>query len=81
MRPGVEHARPWDPPIVHEVAQRLKGKIRVLKIDVDKNPALAQKQGIRGVPTFLPSKAGKIVRRQPGTVPAGVLIDRIRAHG
>ncbi len=41
------------PPILKEVKSKLGDKIRVLKVDVDKNPAIAQKWGIRSVPTLM----------------------------
>ena len=61
-------------PIVQEVARRMTGRARVLKVDVDRNPALAQQYGIRGVPTLLLFKNGEVVWRQSGVVPADELV-------
>ncbi|HOP43626.1 MAG TPA: thioredoxin [Flavobacteriales bacterium] len=61
-------------PIVQEVARRMTGRARVLKVDVDRNPALAQQYGIRGVPTLLLFKNGEVVWRQSGVVPAEELV-------
>jgi thioredoxin 1 len=47
-----------------------KGKtLRILKIDVDKNPAIADQLGIRGVPTLIYYKNGKQLWRKSGVIP------------
>ena len=46
----------------------MNGKIRIIKIDVDKNQALAQRFQVRGVPTMLLFKEGKQVWRQSGVL-------------
>ncbi len=53
-------------PMVEAVGKEVQGKARVLKIDVDKNQALASKYQIRAVPTFMIFKNGNIVWQQPG---------------
>lgn len=53
-------------PIIKEVAQDLSGKVRVVKIDIDKNQALAQRYQVRGVPTLALFKDGEIVWRESG---------------
>ncbi len=53
-------------PIIKEVAGEIDGKVRVIKIDVDKNQELAMKYQIRGVPTLALFKDGKLVWRQSG---------------
>ena len=66
------------PPILKEVKGKLEDKIRVLKVDVDKNPAIAQKWGIRSVPTLMIFKKGKMLYSQPGVVPAPQLTEIVR---
>ena len=53
-------------PIIDELKNEYGSKLRVLKVDVDKNPAAAAKYKVRGVPTFLLFKKGEIVWRSSG---------------
>lgn len=53
-------------PILKEVASELGDKIKVIKIDVDKNPQLAARFGIRGVPTLMIFRNGEMKYRQAG---------------
>jgi len=55
-------------PILKEVKDTLQDKVSILKIDVDKNQAIAAKFQVRGVPTFVLYKQGKQVWRQSGMV-------------
>ncbi|QOI96980.1 MAG: thioredoxin [Flammeovirgaceae bacterium] len=56
-------------PIVEEIAREFSGKLKVIKVDVDRNPALASQYQVQGVPTLMLFKAGKILWRQAGVVP------------
>lgn len=53
-------------PIIKEVSKELKGKIRIIKIDVDKNQVIAQRYQIRGVPTLALFKNGEVVWKESG---------------
>ena len=64
-------------PILKEVKDELKEKIAIIKIDVDKNQALASKFQVRGVPTLVLYKEGKQVWRQSGMVQKRELIATI----
>ncbi len=66
------------PPILKEVKNNLGDSIRILKIDVDKNPAIAQKYQIRSVPTLMIFKKGQILFNQPGVVPANQLTEIVK---
>jgi thioredoxin 1 len=66
-------------PILDDVKKDLKDSVRILKIDVDKNPAIADKYKIRGVPTLILFKAGEIVWRESGVMDKNTLVSKIRS--
>lgn len=55
-------------PILKETKQTLGEKVQIVKIDVDKNPALANDLQIQGVPTLMLYKAGQLVWRRSGVI-------------
>jgi thioredoxin 1 len=56
-------------PFVNQLAGEYEGRIKVTTVDIDESPATAQKFRIRGVPTLLMIKDGKVVGQQVGAVP------------
>ncbi len=62
-------------PILQEFAKELGEKVKVIKIDVDKNPEIARRYQIQGVPTLALFKLGNVVWRQSGIVPKHVLTE------
>lgn len=67
-------------PILKELAAEIKGKARIIKIDVDKNQALAQKHQVRSVPTLLLFKNGEPVWRHSGVASKEELLGVITPH-
>ena len=67
-------------PILEDFKHRIGEKATVLKIDVDRNPAVAQAYRIQGIPTMIIFKQGKIVWRQSGVLSADQLGSAISAH-
>ena len=67
-------------PIIEEVAVDMKGKVKVIKIDIDKNPAAAQVYQIRGVPTMILFKSGKLLWKQSGLMPKEMLLGVIKQN-
>jgi len=68
-------------PILKELAGDLGEDVRILKVDIDKNPAAARAFGVRGVPTFMVFKNGKPAWRQSGAMPKSELIKGIKSVG
>ena len=62
-------------PILKQVKDRLQDKISIIKIDIDKNPAVAAKYQIRGVPTLMLFKKGRSLWQQSGVVPTDQLLN------
>lgn len=60
-------------PILDDVKQRVGNNAGIIKIDVDKNPQVASAYQVRGVPTLILFKNGKLVWRQSGVVQANEL--------
>jgi len=66
-------------PIVEELANDYEGKALVGKVDVDSNPEVAAKFGIRNIPTILFMKNGEVVDKQVGAVPKQTLAAKLDA--
>ncbi|MCB0516093.1 MAG: thioredoxin [Chitinophagales bacterium] len=67
-------------PIIQELAKDFKGKATFVKIDVDKNPALAQSLHIQGIPTFIMYKNGKQVWRKSGAMPKQQFVEALNQN-
>ncbi|WP_066220482.1 thioredoxin [Formosa haliotis] len=65
-------------PILKEVKDALGESVSILKIDVDKNQALASQLHVKGVPTLILYKSGKQVWRQSGVVQKSDLLQVIK---
>jgi thioredoxin 1 len=61
-------------PILEDTSKQLGTKVKILKVDVDRNPLAASKFQVRGVPTLLLFQKGQVVWRQSGVVPAQQLV-------
>ncbi len=66
-------------PIVAELAEDYKDKAVVGKLDVDNNPEVSAKLGIRNIPTILFFKGGEVVDKQVGAVPKTILATKLDA--
>lgn len=62
-------------PMIEEIAGEYEGKIKVGKVDVDKNQNTAMKFGVRSIPTLLVLKNGEVVNQIVGAVPKTNITD------
>ena len=67
-------------PVVEELAGEYDGKAVIGKVDVDSNPQVSAKFGIRSIPTLLFFKNSEIVDKQIGAVPKAVLAQKLEAQ-
>lgn len=67
-------------PILQDVAGQMGDKVRIIKVDVDRNPGAAAHYGIQGVPTLILFKQGEIKWRQSGVLPAHQLVSIINQN-
>jgi len=61
-------------------AQNNSGKLRVIKIDIDRNQQAAQQFNIQGVPTLILFKEGKVLWRQSGAMSAQQISEAVNSH-
>ena len=64
-------------PVLDQLKNEMSETVRILKIDVDKNPDLAEKFKVRGVPTLILFKDGKLLWRESGAFPLATLKQKI----
>ena len=60
-------------PILEDIGEAKKDKLKILKLNVDENPQTPQKFGIRGIPTLMLFKDGKLVDTKVGSLPKNML--------
>jgi thioredoxin 1 len=64
-------------PVIEELAAEFDGKVRIGKVNVDDNPETPGKYGVRGIPTLILFKDGKVVDQLVGAVPKSQLQELI----
>jgi len=67
-------------PVLHELATEMGDKVKIIKVDVDKNTAAAVKHGVRGVPTLILFHKGKILWQQAGVLSKAQLQQVLDRH-
>lgn len=71
----VDFWAPWCPPCraiapsLEEISNELEGKLQVIKVDIDQNPELAQRFGVRSIPTLKVFVDGKVAKEIVGAMP------------
>ncbi len=66
-------------PSLEELAKDYDGKVKIVKLNVDENPGVAGKLGIRSIPTLMLFKGGKVTSQKVGAAPKGELAKWINA--
>ena len=64
-------------PIVEEMAKEYEGRAVIGKLNVDDNPEVTAKFGVRNIPTVLFFKGGEIADKQVGSVPKSALVGKL----
>lgn len=67
-------------PILDELAQKYEGKVKIVKLDVDHNPATPPKFGVRGIPTLILFKDGQVKATQVGLLSKTDLMNFIETN-
>lgn len=67
-------------PILKELKEEMGDQVKLIKIDVDKNQAIAGKYQIKGVPTLMIFKEGNLLWRQSGVAPIEQLREEVSKH-
>ncbi|MBT3337037.1 MAG: thioredoxin [Anaerolineae bacterium] len=65
-------------PILDKLAKEFEGKVLIAKVNTDEDPQWAQKYDVQGIPTMLFVANGKVVHRQVGALPEGMLRDTVK---
>jgi thioredoxin 1 len=61
-------------PVLEDVAKDMAGKVVVAKVNVDENPMVPSKYGVRGIPTLILFKGGQAVDTKVGAMPKSALV-------
>ena len=67
-------------PVVDQIAQEYAGNLKIGKVDVDSNPGISMKYGIRSIPTLLIFKDGQPVDQIIGAVPKKNILQKLLPH-
>ena len=62
-------------PALAQLARERAGKVKLVKVDVDRAPLLSQRYDVQAIPTLIVLRGGEVIARQTGAAPANVLRD------
>jgi thioredoxin 1 len=66
-------------PALEEISNEMNGKLTVAKINIDENPTTPTKFGVRGIPTMILFKNGKVAATKIGAVPKSNLVEWLKS--
>lgn len=67
-------------PIIDEIANDLKGRVKVVKVNIDENPHTPTKFGVRGIPTLMLFKGGQLAATKVGAMPKAPLLQWVESQ-
>ncbi len=67
-------------PIIDDMSEEFDGKATIGKVNVDHNPEVSSKYGVRSIPTILIIKDGEVVEKHVGTTTKAALTEKLKAH-
>ncbi len=67
-------------PTLEELANELDGKLKIAKVNIDENDAVAAEYGVRAIPTMILFKGGKVAETLVGMMPKAALKAKLAAH-
>ena len=67
-------------PILEEISNEKKDKIKILKLNIDEDPETAQKFGVQGIPTLMLFRGGSLIDTKVGSLPKSNLVDWIESN-
>ncbi|TNE37367.1 MAG: thioredoxin [Alphaproteobacteria bacterium] len=66
-------------PALEEIASELGDQVTIAKINIDENPQVPGKYGVRGIPTLMIFQDGQVTSQKVGAVPKGQILDWIKS--
>ena len=67
-------------PELNAVAEELAGQVKVIKVDVDASPEIAERYGVQGIPQMNVLKGGQVVDRMVGLMPKAQIVTALKRH-
>lgn len=62
-------------PALEDIATEMGEKVRVVKVNIDENPMTPSQYGVRGIPTLMLFKNGKVASTRVGALPKGKIVE------
>ena len=64
-------------PILEQISEEKKDTLKIIKLNIDENPKIPQRYGVRGIPTLMLFKEGKLIDTKVGSLPKSALTEWI----
>ena len=62
-------------PALEEIAEEMSGRVQVVKVNIDENPMTPGRYGVRGIPTLMVFKDGKVAATKVGAMPKSKIVE------